>query len=252
MKVIYNGELVDLADSPCNEMGWMEGTGVFETIKTVENFPWALSRHMRRAVTSCKQLGISIAGEEQVRTGVALLCATERFANGALRLSFGSDGNWSAVHLPYLPLLEPAALVTYTERVSLDGQPLKSYPYTHRLDILNSVRAQGFDEAIIVNDNGRVCEGAVTNLLIKIDGKWMTPPISDGVLAGVVRALVVEFCRVAVRSIELADLARVESAFLLSSLRIAQPVASINGRLLEQSPDFQAEIEAMALRTSVG
>jgi len=38
----------------------------------------------------------------------------------------------------------------------------------------------------------------------------------------------------------------------LSSLRIAQPVASIDGRLLEPSPEFQAEIEAMALKTSVG
>ena len=252
MKVIHNGDLVELADSPCNEMGWMDGSGVFETIKTVEDNPWALSRHMRRAVTSCKQLGISIAGEEQVRTGVALLCTTERYPNGLLRLSFGSDGNWSAVHLPYIPLLEPAALAIFSDRLSVAGQPIKSYPYTHRLDILNSVKAQGFDEAIIVSDKGRVCEGAVTNLLMKIDGKWLTPPIGDGVLAGVMRALVVEYCGVEVKSIEVADLARVDSAFLLSSLRIAQPVASINGRLLEQSPQFQAEIEAMALRTSVG
>jgi branched-subunit amino acid aminotransferase/4-amino-4-deoxychorismate lyase len=57
------------------------------------------------------------------------------------------------------------------------------------LDILNSVKSQGFDEAIIVNELGRVCEGSVTNLLLKIDGKWITPPISDGVLAGVMPSL---------------------------------------------------------------
>ena len=252
MKVIHNGDLVELANSPCNELGWMDGAGVFETIKTVENIPWALSRHMRRAVASCKQLGISIAGEEQVRAAVALLCQTQRYPNGLLRISFGSDGNWSAVHLPYTQILEPASVVIFSDRISVDGQPVKSYPYTHRLDILNSVKAQGFDEAIIVNEADRVCEGAVTNLLLKIDGKWLTPPISDGVLAGVMRALVVEYCGVAVKSIEVADLARVDSAFLLSSLRIAQPVSSINGRMLEQSPQFQAETEAMAVRTSVG
>jgi hypothetical protein len=38
----------------------------------------------------------------------------------------------------------------------------------------------------------------------------------------------------------------------LSSLRIAQPVASIDGREIEQSLEFKSEIEAMALRTSVG
>ena len=66
------------------------------------------------------------------------------------------------------------------------------------------------------------------------------------------RALVVEYCGVVVKSIEVADLSKVQSAFLLSSLRIAQPVLSIDARLLEQSPEFGAEIEAMALRTSVG
>jgi hypothetical protein len=39
---------------------------------------------------------------------------------------------------------------------------------------------------------------------------------------------------------------------LLSSLRIAQPVSSIDGRELSQSREFRDEIEAMALRTSVG
>ncbi len=57
MKVIQNGSLVDLVDSRCNDKGWMEGAGVFETIRTVNNAPWALSRHMRRAVSSAKQIG---------------------------------------------------------------------------------------------------------------------------------------------------------------------------------------------------
>jgi len=35
-------------------------------------------------------------------------------------------------------------------------------------------------------------------------------------------------------------------------LRIAQPIASIDGRELSQSQEFKDEIEAMALRTSVG
>jgi branched-chain amino acid aminotransferase len=97
-----------------------------------------------------------------------------------------------------------------------------------------------------------VCEGSVTNLLFRIDGQWITPPISDGVLPGIVRALVIENCGVLVRSIMESQLDQVSSGFLLSSLRIAQPIASINGRELEQSPEFRAEIEAMALRTSVG
>lgn len=252
MKVIQNGALVDLVDSRCNEKGWMDGAGVFETIRTVNNAPWALSRHMRRAVISAKQLGFSIANEEELRSAVALLCEAEKAPIGLLRLSFGDDGNWAAVHLPYQENNQPAALMTLQKPISVVGQPVKSYPYSHRLDILNFAKNAGFDEAIIVNELGKVCEGSVTNLLIKLDGKWITPPISDGVLPGIMRALVIEFCGASVKSIEEADLQRVESAFLLSSLRIAQPVSAIDGRLLKLSPEFGAEIEAMALKTSVG
>ena len=142
--------------------------------------------------------------------------------------------------------------MTFQKPISVVGQPVKSFPYAHRLDILSFAKDAGFDEAIIVNELGKVCEGSVTNLLVNLDSKWITPPISDGVLPGIMRALVIEYCGVSVKSIDVADLQRVQSAFLLSSLRIAQPVASIDGRLLEPSPEFGAEIEAMALKTSVG
>jgi branched-subunit amino acid aminotransferase/4-amino-4-deoxychorismate lyase len=66
------------------------------------------------------------------------------------------------------------------------------------------------------------------------------------------RALVIENCDVIVRSIDVSEIGDIESAFLLSSLRIAQPIASIDGRELSQSLEFRDEIEAMALRTSVG
>ena len=252
MKVILNGDLIDQTKSMCNERGWMAGSGVFETIKTVDNLPWALSRHMRRVVSSAQTKGIKLPSEDQIRSSIEFLLSTEKFSQGVLRLSFGEGGNWTAAHLEYEPLVNPAKLVSYEKLLKSNGQPLKSFPYDHRLEILKSAQDVGADEAIVINDKGRVCEGSVTNLLLQIDGEWITPPISDGVLPGIVRALVIENCGVLVRSISESQLRQVSSGFLLSSLRIAQPIASINGRELLQSPEFRAEIEAMALRTSVG
>ena len=252
MKVILNGALVDLAESLSDEKGWMKGSGVFETIKTVENKPWALSRHMRRAVSSARRLGLAVPSEDSVRISLQLLLEQERFDQGVLRLSFGADGNWSATHIAYGGWNAGAHVVTYKKEISAVKQPIKSFPYDHRINVLDEVKAQGADEAIILNEYGRISEGAVTNLLIFLNGEWITPPISDGVLPGVMRALVIEYCGVLVRSISASDLPSVQSGFLLSSLRIAQPIASIDGRELIQSPEFQAEIEAMALRTSVG
>jgi branched-chain amino acid aminotransferase len=252
MKVIHNGKLVPIEESDCNDKGWMSGDGIFETIKTVDNKPWAMSRHMRRAVSIARKIGLRVPSEELIREAIETLCMTEKHLNGMLRISFGQNGNWSAVHLPYEPIKQGARLLSYDKEIAILGQPIKSYPYTHRLEILEAIKLLGADEAVVCNEKGKVCEGSVTNLLLRIENTWITPPISDGVLPGVMRALVIEYCGVSVRSIDVSEIPLVQSAFLLSSLRIAQPVASIDGRELEQSLDFHSEIQAMALRTSVG
>ena len=252
MKVIVNGSLIPLEQSRCNALGWLEGAGIFETIKTVDGKPWAFSRHMRRAVNSSVKTRIALPSEDLVRESIATLLIAESYPTGLLRVSFDATGNWAAVHLAYTEVTSPAKVGTHPVALVMDGVPVKSYPYNHRLDILEQARTRGFDEALVTSSEGKICEGSVCNVLLKIKGTWCTPPLSDGVLAGVTRALVIENFDVLVRSIAVSEIADIESAFLLSSLRIAQPIASIDGRELSQSPEFRDEIEAMALRTSVG
>jgi branched-chain amino acid aminotransferase len=252
MKVIVNGSLVPLEQSQISTLGWLEGAGIFETIKTVAGQPWALSRHMRRAVNSAAKEKIALPSEELVRDSITTLLDTETHATGLLRVSFGATGDWAAVHLPYSEIVTPATLRTHPNALDIDGVPVKNFPYNHRLEILEQARMNGFDEALVTSSEGKICESAVCNILVKIAGKWCTPPLSDGVLPGVMRALVIENCDVTVRSIAISEIQEIESAFLLSSLRIAQPIASIDSQELSQSLDFKDEIEAMALRTSVG
>ena len=252
MKIIVNGSLVPQEQSQCTSLGWLEGAGIFETIKTVDGKPWALSRHMRRAVNSAAKVKIHLPSEELVRESIATLLKEETYATGLLRVSFDETGNWAAVHLSYAEQHSPAKVCTHSVPLVMQGVPVKSYPYNHRLEILEQARLNGFDEALVTSFDGKVCEGSVCNVLLKIADKWCTPPLSDGVLAGVMRALVIENCNVVVRSIAVSEIESIESAFLLSSLRLAQPIASIDGRELSQSPEFMAEMQAMALRTSVG
>jgi len=252
MKVIVNGLLVPLDQSKISPLGWLDGAGIFETIKTVDGKPWALSRHMRRAVNSSLKAGIALPGEEQVRESISQLLSTEIHSKGLLRISFDATGNWAAVHLSYSENASPAKVRTHPIPLVTEGVPVKSYPYDHRLELLEQARSNGFDEALVTSSDGKVCEGSVCNVLVKIAGIWCTPPLSDGVLPGVMRALVIENFKIMVRSISVSEIVNIESAFLLSSLRIAQPIATIDGRELSQSPEFRDEIQAMALRTSVG
>ena len=88
MKVIVNGSLVPLEQSPCNALGWLDGAGIFETIKTVDGKPWALSRHMRRAVNSSAAANVFLPNEELVRDSIGSLLKEEKHATGLLRVSF--------------------------------------------------------------------------------------------------------------------------------------------------------------------
>lgn len=252
MKVIVNGSLVPQEESQVSPLGWLDGAGIFETIKTVDGKPWALSRHMRRAVNSAAKTSIPLPSEEVVRESISTLLKAENHTTGQLRVSFDASGNWAAIHRAYEEVVSAATVGIHPEPLVIQGVPVKSYPYNHRLEILEQARSNGFDEVLVTSSKGAICEGSVCNILLKIADTWCTPPLSDGVLPGVMRALVIENFDVVVRSIATSEVADIDSAFLLSSLRIAQPVASIEGRELSQSLEFRDEIEAMALRTSVG
>ncbi len=252
MNVVFNAQLLDHHQTPCDEKGWLPGSGIFETIKTVDSKPWAFSRHMRRAVKTASLVGAKIPSEASLRSSVELLLNEQRHNPGMLRLSFGCNGDWLGVHFAYSELEKPAKLMTYPHLLSTDGSQVKRFPYDHRVSIVDFARSNGFDEAIVLNPDHKVSEAGVSNLLIKIGGSWWTPPLSDGALPGVVRAFVIENLEVGVRSIDASEVKDIESAFLIGSLRIAQSVESIDARGLVQSLDFKREIEAMALKTSVG
>ena len=70
-------------------------------------------------------------------------------------------------------------------------------------------------------------ETAISNIALLIDSNWVTPPIGAGILPGVMRAIAIERCGVEVRNIHITEIPHVQSAILLSSLKIAQEVSHI-------------------------
>ena len=252
MKIVFNGDLVDIEAVPCTPTGWLIGAGIFETIRTVMGVPYAFKRHMVRAHKSSAIANVPLPHSALVELAVNALLVAEPAADGLLRISFDANGQWAAVHLPYHSLTTPARVRIHPDALISNGETIKTYPYEHRMAILEEAKILGFDEAIVTSTEGRVCEGAVSNLAFLIDGRWLTPPTTDGVLPGIMRDLVIENCGIEVASIPISRINDIASGFLLSSLRIAQPIASLNGRELSVSHAFNDEIHAMAVLHSVG
>ena len=78
----------------------------------------------------------------------------------------------------------------------------------------------GFD-MLFVNERGEVTEGGRSNLFVKLDGQWVTPPLSSGVLPGVMRGVLLDDRTFGAqeRIVTLDDLARAEALLLTNALR---------------------------------
>ena len=223
---------------------WALGSGIFETIRVEEGEAFGVHRHHCRAKESAKKLGIAIPTEEFVSDASYEVIATEDFKVGRLRWHFDTDGEFTISYAEYQDPTTPAKLMIFDEREPNYSIQNKEFPYKN-LEMLDRARAANFDDGIIVRSDGQVAESSMATLLFKIDGQWVTPPLSSGILNGVVRALVLEAGLAQVKRIDIEELPAVRSGLLLTSLRNAQNIGSIAGRELAIDNEKCAEIHKL-------
>ena len=250
-----NGRVLNYEESSLDSSGWPIGCGIFETVKTVGGQPWALSRHMRRALNTARRNDHPFPNEELIRRAVSETITVNPFAFGRLRILFGDDGSLCVTHQEYVELTKPAILGIRHHAVASHGIVEKRYPYDQNLQLLKEAHNAGFDDFLQINSQGFVSETSIANLILQINGSWVTPPLRDGVLPGVMRALFIEREGVLVRQIAANQVPLITSGFVVSSLKIAQPIAEIEGRSLQiskESEQMRSQFAATALATSVG
>ena len=105
---------------------------------------------------------------------------------------------------------------------------------------VNSVLAKteatlaGFDEAILLNQDGHVSEGAGENIFVVMDGKLVTPSVSENILKGITRDAVIQLAKnelgleTVERSIRRSELYNVEECFLTGTAAHITPVGHID------------------------
>jgi para-aminobenzoate synthetase/4-amino-4-deoxychorismate lyase len=79
---------------------------------------------------------------------------------------------------------------------------------------------EGFDDVLFLNLRGEVTEGAISNVFVEKDGRWFTPPVECGLLAGVYRRHLLETRpEIAERVLFLDDLRRADAIYLANAVR---------------------------------
>lgn len=249
MPLVYvNGALLTAEQASISvfDHGLIVGDGVFETVLLHQGRPFALSRHLARLEYSTRGLGITPVPSADVARAVAVVVDTAEFAVGRIRITVtsgaGALGSGRGTDPPTLVVAAdpfesfdtPSSVMVApwprNERGALCG--LKTTSYAENALALDRAHAVGADEAIFGNLGGMLCEGTGSNVFVVIDGELVTPPQSAGLLLGVTRDLLLERHGGAERDVPLAIFAaaEIEEAFLSSTLRGVQPIATIDDR----------------------
>ena len=75
------------------------------------------------------------------------------------------------------------------------------------------------DDVLLWNEEGEVTESTIANLVAKVAGELVTPPVGSGLLAGTFREELLERAEIVERVIRVEELARAESLFLVNSVQ---------------------------------
>jgi branched-chain amino acid aminotransferase len=116
---------------------------------------------------------------------------------------------------------------------------IKSLSYLDNLLAQRAAFARSAHEAILLDPDGCVVEGAMRNVFAVISGELITPPVSRGFLPGITRQTVLEAARqhrvpCDERELHVSALYDAEECFLTSSIAEILPVASVDGRALAE------------------
>jgi len=176
---------------------------LFETIlwRSGEGY-WLLDSHLNRLISSARFFRFSI-DPAAIRERLAEEEMTFEERCNRVRLSLKKDGRLSLVAGPCAPpavttlSADPTAAagdelpeIDFSDKIIDTGSPSCFHKTTMR-DIYDGeykkALAQGLYELLFCNEKGQVTEGCISNIIIYYRGRYLTPPVKCGLLAGVMR-----------------------------------------------------------------
>ena len=243
--------------------GFTRGRAAFETLRVYAGRPFRLEEHLARLAGSAERLGLPDPDREALRALV----------HDALDAAGVGDVGLRIYWTPGAPEAGPTAIVlvspipTWIEEARARGQRLvslvfprrsapwllpgtKSVSYAAHVAAEAEARRRGADDAVLVDVDGTVLEGTVTNVWWREGDVLLTPELELGILAGETRAALLglaadEGFGVETGAFPLDRLLEAEEVFTSSSVREVMPVVSVDGRAYGSRGAAEAMLRAL-------
>jgi len=211
------------------------GLSLFETMRATRDGVPLLDRHLARLERSALAFGFPF-DHAAMTAEIARVCASLQDAGAyRMRLSLDRDGKAGVTAAPLSPLHAtwdaPVRLVAAPQsREAAHSLPNHKTNLRAAYDAAwQAAEREGAFDAVFFNADGTLAEGGRTTVLVKLDGGWWTPPLSAGVLPGVMRAVLLEDATpwlgapLHERMLTRADVARAEAIAVCNALRGVMP-----------------------------
>jgi branched-chain amino acid aminotransferase len=245
-----NGEFVPVRDAKVSVMthAFNYGTGVFEGIRAYWNaqdeqlYALHLKEHYARLHRSCRIMRIALPHTVDDLVGITLellrKCAYREDAY-VRPIAYKSSPLFAVPFGTYIDIDRGISCgVSSWRRTDDNAIPARSKitgAYVNAALAKTEAQEAGFDEAIVLTQDGHVSEGSAENLFLVRDGVLITPPASDNILEGIVRASVLKIAGdsgvpTSIRSVDRTELYIADEVFLCGTGAQISPVTSIDHR----------------------
>ncbi len=231
------------------DRSYLYGEGSFETLRSYDGHIPFLNLHYHRLRENCGALGLDLPLDEYAfGRMLQQLIHRNKLPDAYVRVTVSATGLSMGMELPRrLPVQvvafcrpfrgKPAkwyargARLIIAQTVMAD-QPrlalIKSTNYLSKMFARREANAAGAADALLINGQGHVLEGSASNVFAIKGGRLTTPPVSDGILPGITRSVVLG-------AADTLDIPWREAHFVLKTLRDADEIF-ITGSTSEVMP----------------
>jgi para-aminobenzoate synthetase/4-amino-4-deoxychorismate lyase len=205
-----------------------EPIGLFETIRIENGEACRLEMHLDRISQSSKVLKIKFDSNRAIGL-IQEACSTlDKQLIYRLRLDLSAEGLLS-VKTAVIQDLQPGPILwasdlLATDTTMLSTDQLLGHKVTRRKlydQAWLAAEKLGSFDALFINEQGFVTEGGRSNVFIKKNGQWLTPPLASGCLPGVMRSVVLSDTKYQAveQNITRADVLSAEEVIFTNALR---------------------------------
>ena len=206
-----NGSLVDAASAiDATDRGYLIGEGAFETMLVLDGAPVFLREHLGRLNDGLSVLGLDASIDAAtMAAGVKTLFENSgRPERAVCRLTVSRYGKGRGLAPPQDERISlvmslastrprpPSLRLVIAENVRYSASPLNRFKCTGAYAENALARAAagvvGADEALMLNEKGRLACASAANVFIVSGDNLLTPPVEEGAMPGVMRAKVME------------------------------------------------------------